>query len=187
MQGIMGSGSGSLVARMKGAARLNPATYEEVERDTTATGQAATVVVLAAVAAGIGSLGEEGVGGLIGGVIGGVLGWAIFAGIAFLIGTRLLAGAATSASWGQLLRTLGFAYTPSLLAVFGFIPVLGPLLAFVGAVWFLIASVIALRHALDISTGRAAVVGILALLAPIVLIAILGLLGLTLYGIGSLF
>ena len=186
MQG-MGTGSGALVARMQGAARLNPHTYEEVERDTTATGQAAIVVVLAAVAAGIGSIRDEWVGGLIGGIFTGVIGWAFFAGIAFLIGTRLLAGAATSATWGQLLRTLVLAYTPSLLAVFGFIPVLGPLLAFVGGVWFIVASVIALRHALDISTGRAVAVGILASLAPIVLIAIVGLFGLTLYGIGSLF
>ena len=44
----------SLTRRMLGAAKLDPATYEEVESDATATPQAMLVVVLANLAAGIG-------------------------------------------------------------------------------------------------------------------------------------
>ena len=44
------TGSGDLVQRMKGVARLDESTYEEIERDQNATGQALLVVVLAAVA-----------------------------------------------------------------------------------------------------------------------------------------
>jgi hypothetical protein len=47
--------SRSIVDRMRGAALFDVATYEEVEADTSATGQAAIVVVLAAVAAAIGN------------------------------------------------------------------------------------------------------------------------------------
>ncbi len=49
-----------LVERMIGAAFLNVKTYEEVEADTTATGQAMAVVVLSNVAAGIGHRGGSG-------------------------------------------------------------------------------------------------------------------------------
>ena len=57
MQGVA---AGSVVQRMLGAARLDVATYEEVEHDTAATPQAAGVVAAAALAAGIGSLREDG-------------------------------------------------------------------------------------------------------------------------------
>ena len=45
----------SLTERMVGAARLDVHTYEAVEADHTAMGQAMWVVVLSSVAAGIGS------------------------------------------------------------------------------------------------------------------------------------
>jgi hypothetical protein len=50
----------SLLDRAFGAARLDVATYEEVEHDPTALGQAMTVVVVAALAAGIGAGTREG-------------------------------------------------------------------------------------------------------------------------------
>src|ERR671918_481446 len=52
----------SIVDRMKGAALLDVPTYEEVEADTTATGQAAIVVVISAIASAIGALGRGGDG-----------------------------------------------------------------------------------------------------------------------------
>ena len=44
----------SFTKRMVGAAKLEVRAYEEVEADTTATGQAMAVVILSSVAAGIG-------------------------------------------------------------------------------------------------------------------------------------
>lgn len=44
----------SFGARVIGAMKLNAATFEEVEHDTTATGQAALIVLLASVATAIG-------------------------------------------------------------------------------------------------------------------------------------
>ena len=46
----------SIVDRMKGAAMLDIATYEEVEHDTEATGQASVVVVIVAIGAAIGAI-----------------------------------------------------------------------------------------------------------------------------------
>ena len=160
----------SMVERMKGAAMLDVATYEEVEADTSATGQAAVVVVIAAVARAIGAIGDGGLGMIFGTLIAAVIGWLLWAGITYLIGDKLLGGTAT---WGELLRTLGFAQAPGLLAVFGFIPVLGGLVKFVVGIWILIAGIVAIRQALDFSTGKAIVTALLGWLAMVVL-AVLG-------------
>jgi hypothetical protein len=152
------------VARMIAAASLDASLYEEVEADSSATGQAALVVVLAAVAAAIGSVNQNAIGGLIGALIG----WALWAGVTYLIGVVLFKG---TASWGELLRTLGFAQSPGLLYVVGIIPILGGLAKLVIAIWVLIAGIIAIRQALDVSTGKAVAVAILGWLVLMVLMA----------------
>ncbi len=85
-------------------------------------------------------------------------------------------------------RPLGFAFTPAVLGVFGVIPLLGTLVALVAAIWFLAAGVVAIRQALEVSTGRAAAIGIVAFLLQAAATATVALiLGVTVYGLGSLF
>ena len=162
---------GSITDRMKGAALLDNATYEEVEADTTATGQAAVVVVLGAIASGIGMAGG-GSGGIIAGVLGSLIGWVLWAGITYLIGDKVLGGTAT---WGELLRTLGFAQAPRVLAVLGLIPGLRWIVAAVISVWLLITGIVAIRQALDFSTGKAIATALLGWLAMMIPMALLGL------------
>jgi hypothetical protein len=155
----------SMIDRMKGAAMLDVQTYEDVEADATATGQAAGVVLLVAAAQAIGASGYGG-RGLIGGAVAAIVGWLLWSGITYLIGDKLLGGTAT---WGELLRTIGFAQTPGLLAVLGFLPVLGGLVVLVAVIWVLVAGIIAIRQALDLGTGKAilaAVLGWLAIAIP---------------------
>ena len=156
--------------RMIGAAKLDVQTYEEVEADQTATGQAMGVVLLSAVAAGIGGIGMGGgLLGLVGSAVAALIGWFIWAGLTYLIGTRILPEPQTEADMGQLLRTIGFAATPGILRVLGFLPVLGWLISFVAAVWMLAAMVVATRQALDYtSTGRAVAVCAIGFLAYLV-------------------
>lgn len=163
--------AGSLTERMKGAARLDVHTYEEVEADTGATGQAATVVVIVAIASAIGGAGDGPVG-IIGGMVAALLGWLVWAGITYLIGDKLLGGTAT---WGELLRTLGFAQAPGVLNVLGFIPLVGTLVKVVVAFWILVAGVVAIRQALDFGTGRALVTALLGWLALAIPMAMLGM------------
>jgi hypothetical protein len=156
--------------RMKGAALLHIDTYEEVEADHTATGQAAGVVALVAIAQAIGGAGEGGFG-IFAGVISALLGWLLWAGITYLIGAKLFGGTAT---WGELLRTIGFAQTPGVLHLLGLIPVLGGIIRFGVAIWVLIAGIIAIRQALDINTGKAiltAVLGWLVIMLPLAIVA----------------
>ncbi len=161
----------SFTERMMGAAMLDVPTYEEVEADESATGQAAIVVVLAAIAAGIGAIGGEG-SGVIGSIIGSLIGWALGAGVIYLVGTKLFGGTAT---WGEVLRTMGFAQSPGILRFLGFIPVLGGIIAIVVALWTLVTSIVAIRQALDVSTGKAVVVAIVAWLVMIIPIMVFGL------------
>lgn len=172
---MQATASGGIVDRMIGAARLDPATFESVEADDSATSQAMIVVILAAIAGAIGALGDASIGRIIGGALTAILGWAVFSFIAHWVGTNMLASPATSATQGQVLRTLGFAYTPSILQVFAFIPVLGWILAVIGGLWFLVAAIVALRHALEVSTGRAIAIALVSLIPYLIVAAIIGL------------
>ncbi len=167
-------GGNSLVQRMMGAARLNVPTYEEVEHDESATPQAVIVVVLASIAAGIGALNnDDRTAGFISGLVSSLLGWVVSAALVYFIGTRLLAGAHTQATFGQVLRTLGFANTAGILAVFGFLPAIGWVFVVVAGILVLIARFIAIRSALDISTGRAIAVAVATVIVSIIISAIL--------------
>ena len=146
-----------IVDRMIGAARLDVDTYEEVEADQSATGQAALVVVIVAIASAIGSIGDGGIG-IITGLLSAIVGWLLWAGITYVIGDKVFGGTAT---WGELLRTLGFAQAPGVLLVLGIIPLLGGLVHAAVGIWMLVAGIIAIRQALDFSTGRAILTAII--------------------------
>jgi hypothetical protein len=148
----------SFVERVVGAARLDARTYEEVEADTTAMGQAMAVVAAAALAAGVGSI-SSGATGAVAAVVGGIVGWFLWAVVTWLVGTKLLPEPGTSADLGQMLRTIGFSAAPGLLNVLGIIPLVGLVVWLLAAVWQLVAMVVAVRQALDYtSTGRAVLV-----------------------------
>ena len=138
------------------AAKLDIHLYEEVEADKSAMGQAMGLVVLSAVAAGIGSMGKAGAAGIIIGTITALVSWYIWAYITYFIGTRFLPEPQTKADHGELLRTIGFSSAPGLLRVLGIIPFLYGIIFFLTGIWMLIAMVIAVRQALDYkSTPRA--------------------------------
>ncbi len=162
----------SFVDRLIGAARLDSSVYEEVEHDRDATGQAAAIVVLGSIAAGVGAIGELGVAGLILGVVGGLVGWAVYAWVTYFIGTKILAGGETSADWGELARTLGFANGPRILLVIGVVSVLNALVSLIVAIWVLITTVVAVRAALDIGTGRAIVVALISVIVAGIILGV---------------
>ena len=153
----------SMWDRMRGAAMLDIATYEEVEHDDNLTTQAAMVVLIAAVARGIGGF-NQGENGIIVGVVAALFSWLVWAGITYLIGDKLLKGTAT---WGELLRTLGYAQAPAVLLIFGFVPVLGNVLGAVVGIWLLVTGIVAIRQALDFDTGKAVLTAFLGWLVAV--------------------
>jgi hypothetical protein len=171
-----------LVSRMIRAAKLEVGLYEEVEADQGALGQAMAVVVLSALAAGIGQIGETKLLGLVVGAVWALVGWYVWAYLTYFIGTRFLAEPQTECTQGQLLRTIGFSSSPGVLRVFGFIPVLGGIISLIALIWMLAAMIVAVRQALDYkSTARA--VGV-CLIGWVVLLVITGVLGLIFGGFG---
>jgi hypothetical protein len=160
--------------RVVGAAKLDIPTYEEVEHDTNATGQAMTVVILSSIAAGIG-LWHRGAGSsVIGGLVIALVGWAVWAFLTYLIGTKLLPEPQTEADVPQLLRTLGFASSPGLLRFLGVIPLLGSVIMLIVSIWMLVAMIIAVRQALDYtSTWRAVAVAVIGWAVYLALFGIL--------------
>ena len=162
-----------MLQRMIGAAMLRTGTYEEVEADTSAMKQAMLVVVLVSLASGIGNIAVGGVMALVFGVLAALAGWVFWAWITYFVGTKILSTPETHANWGELARTLGYAQTPGLFKVFGFLPVIGPIVFFLATIWQLIAAIIAIRQALDYtSTRRAIGVAVIGFLAYVVVIGI---------------
>lgn len=141
----------SLTQRMVGAATLSVPIYEEVEHDRQATGQAAAVVAIAAAAGAIGAY-SWGPIGVAGAIVSQFIGWFVWAAITLFIGTRLFGG---TADMGEMLRTLGFAQAPGVLAVVGIVPILGWAALPVIAIWTLVCGVVAVRQALDFDTAKA--------------------------------
>jgi hypothetical protein len=164
----------ALTDRMLRAARLDVNLYEEVEADTNTMGQATTVVVLASLAAGLGSFAQGGVVGMVVLTLGTLLGWYVWAYLTYFIGTRMLAEPQTKADLGELLRTIGFSSSPGLIRVLGIIPGLSQLVFFVAGVWMLVAMIIAVRQALDYtSTWRAIAVCVIGWIIQALLLAVL--------------
>jgi len=150
---------GNIVDRMIRAARLDPALYEEVEADTTATAQAAVVVVVSSLAAGIGSMFGVGLGGLLLATASALVGWVVWAVLIYVVGAKVLPEPATKTDIGEMLRVLGFASAPGVIRALGIIRPLSGMMMLIASVWMIAAMVIAVRQALDYSsTGRAVAV-----------------------------
>jgi len=157
--------------RVVRAARLEPELYEEVEVDTGAMGQAVGVVLLASLAAGIGSYTYGGLAGLIIAALAALLGWYVWAYLTYWIGAKILPESHTRTSHGELLRTLGFASAPGLLRAFGVVPGLTGVAFLIATVWMLMAMIIAVRQALDYtSTVRALGVCVLGWLVQVLIL-----------------
>ena len=158
--------------RMIRAARLDVNLYEEVEADTGATPQAIAVVVLGSIAAGLGA-GRGSLSGILIGAVAALIGWFIWAYLTYWIGTRVLPEPQTSATHGELLRTIGFANSPGLLRVLGVVPGLSEIVFLVVGIWVLVATVVAVRQALDYR-GTLRAVGVCAVgwVVQMVLLAI---------------
>tara|TARA_B110000014_G_C19711787_1_gene372244 strand:+ start:19 stop:540 length:522 start_codon:yes stop_codon:yes gene_type:complete len=166
------------VNRIIRACKLDVSLYEEVEADKSATFQAALVVVLSSLAAGVGAL-SLGASNFLMAPILSLVSWYVWAYLVYFIGVKFFPEPNTKADHGELLRTIGFSSAPGLIRVFGFTPDLMSITFIGGQIWMLVAMVIAVRQALDYeSTWRAiGVVVIGNLVMAIVLIFLLKIFG----------
>jgi Yip1-like protein len=153
----------SLGQRMVGAMQADVKTFQEIEADATAMGQAVTVIVIAGVAALIGNVFRIGpIGGIVSLVIT-LLSYALWSLVIVLVGTKVMPEPTTKADFNEAFRVIGFTASPGVFNVLAIIPFLGPLISFLISIWMLVIGVIAVREVLDYSnTGRAIIVCLIA-------------------------
>jgi hypothetical protein len=172
--------------------KLDRTIFAEVEHDESATTQAATVVAIVAVLSVIGTIiqmlfslvrgGKPAIGGVILSVVVTFvitfINWAVWSGVTYLVGTKLFKGEAT---FGEMLRVIGFAYAPQML---GIVPCIGGI---VGGIWSLIASYFAIKEGLDLDDTGTIVTILVGWLVTVVISAVIGMLGIGgAVGIGAL-
>jgi hypothetical protein len=171
----------SIIDRSLGFIKLDDATYESVERDTSATTEAGIVVALVAVAGAIGAI-DDGGGAIIGTLIGAFISWIVISYLLFMVGTRLLPSGNTQADLGQLLRVVGYAQVIGVVSIIGIIGDAGEVIAALIGLWGIVMFVKAIKSALEMSTGRAIATAIVSYIVLIIIAAIIG----AIFGGGSI-
>ena len=162
-----------LVDRIMGVLRLNAATFEEIEADQTATGQAAVVVALVALlgAIGTGLAAENFVTAFVVQLVWAFVAWFLWAILTLWIGTSIFDG---KADLGEMLRVTGFAQAPRVLSVLSFIPCVGWLIALAAGIWALVAAFIGIRQGLDLDNVKTLVTVIIGWLVVFIGSLIIG-------------
>jgi hypothetical protein len=154
----------SLGERMVGAMKADVKTFQEIEADPAAIGQAVTVIVIAGVASLIGNVFRSGVFGGMMALILSLISYALWSLLVVLIGTKLMPEPSTKADFNEAFRVIGFTAAPGVFNLLAIIPFLGPLISLVIAIWTLIIGVVAVREVLDYSnTARAIIVCLIAM------------------------
>jgi len=155
--------------RMWRAALLHADTYEEVEADRSSIGQATIVVLLASLASALGFFlrAQSGAFVLLDTrplafqmmivALEPLVIWIGASAFSYMTGATFFRGPDTETDFMEVLRTTGFAFTPACLAVLSFLPPgdLGLAILALARVWNLVATVVAVRQALDFTTLRA--------------------------------
>ena len=134
--------------RIYRAIKIDPDLYEEVEHDKSATLQAASVVVLSSLAAGVGAI-HLGASNFLMGPFVSLASWYFWAFLIYIVGTKLFPDKQTKSNHGELLRTIGFSSAPGLIRVFAFTPELMTATFIGSSFWMLACMVVGVRQALD--------------------------------------
>lgn len=177
-----------MLDRIIGVITLKSAVYRQIADDTTATGQAATIVVVVALIQGLvsglvqlnpnGTYSTSLIGALISAIVTlilALLAWALSSWVLSAVSGAL--GGKTNTS--EMLRVTGYVQIFSLVSVLTLLVLISPALAciaslmnFVIAILSLVGYVIGVREAAEFTTGRAIVAAIVAALVNLVILAI---------------
>jgi len=174
-----GGSTTQFVRRFMGALALDPATFEDVESDRTAGGQAALVVLMTCLAGGFAVAGSSQltVTMFIAGLSATLGAWVVWALLITTIGTLVLPEPTTSSRPAELLRTMGFGAAPGVFLAFGAMQAAAPFAVALATLWMVAATVLAVRQALDYrSLGRAVIVCVAAGLVAFGMVAAAALL-----------
>jgi hypothetical protein len=160
--------------RILRAIRLDWTVFREIAEDPNAMSQAAIIVVVATFLSAVGTAIASGnfiVSLFVNWIVSILIGWIGWAIITYFVGTLLFQG---KTDIPEMMRVLGYASAPQALGIFGFIPCLGAIAAFIGAILALIASVFAIREAMEFDTSKAIVTVVISwIIATVIRFAIM--------------
>lgn len=166
-----------LLQRMTGALQLHASVYDEVAADPEATNQAAIVVALAAIAQSFGGPEPIAIADLPIALAWAYFGWLVPGTLVWIVGSRILK---FTADLPRVLRCGGFATTPQILWVMGFLAGGSePFFLALGVLVFgltLVANVIGIRQAFAVTTLQAVQTFLLGFIAFAGVALILGFL-----------
>ncbi len=143
--------------RMIRAAKLDGTLYQEIKADRRAPVQAAIVVILSAMAAGIGVMTHDGVGGFFYQAMQTMVQWYGWVFFTYLVGTRLLQEPQTKIDLGATVRMISFASAPGIVSLLGVIPGLSSIVFGLALAWMLGAMAVAVKEAMNYTTTFRAV------------------------------
>jgi hypothetical protein len=157
------------VLRVLRTMRLHADTYEEIEADPSSITQAFCVVLATCAASVTGAWLRVASGQplpaeylplpwhLVVVAAEPLVTWLVASAFAYMVGATFFRGPETETDYPELLRTTGFAFAPGVLAVLAWLepPLLGLGALALARVWVLVASIVAVRQALDFTTPRA--------------------------------
>jgi len=181
----------AMIGNVRRAMSLDRSFYQQVANDERYSQEALMVVIVASVLTGLGSflgqlIGSNFVGALIAlvlGVVLAVVGYYIWAYVVQWVGAKFFNGQATAP---QLLRTLGYAYGPTALAIFSFIPCFGGLIALVGGIWSLVCGFFAVRETHRLSDGQTIMTVVIGWVVVMVITVLVTIVVGTVFGISAM-
>ena len=122
--------------------------FDEVQKDKSATIQAGVVVLIASLAAGVGSI-HLGASNFLFAPILSLISWFVWTYIVYFVGVKLFADTKTNATPTSLLRAIGFSSAPGIIRIFGFSPDMMTVTFIGSAFWMLACMVVAVKQTLN--------------------------------------
>mgnify|MGYP001212509629 CR=1 FL=1 len=148
-----------MLARAIRAARFDGEVYKDIGGEPESIFQALGIVILAALAFGLGirsepiqGLEESATFVMLVAIATIMVGWVLWASVAYWIGTGLLGG---QADHRILLRSVGIAYGPGVLMAMSGVPAVGPAFFSISLLWLLATVTVAVRETQSFGVGRA--------------------------------
>ena len=166
------NGGMALLSRAIGAALLQGSLYRQLTDEPQEVFYALGIVALSGIALGVGLQGQTIIPLrdaplpmiILLSAQTRMVGWFICAGIAYIVGTKLLGG---NAGFRQLLRSTGMTFAPGVFAVFAGIPIVGVYFLSLSLLWLFPAIWVAIRETQGYDWIRALICAILAWLVGV--------------------
>jgi len=180
----------TLINDIRRAVTFDASFYRQAANDDRYSQQALTIVMVVAALSGVGAFlsnifSANFIGAIVGLVLGigfAIVGYFVWVYVVQYVGAQFFQGRATAP---QLQRTLGYAYAPTVLGFFSFIPCLGGLVALIGSLWALACGFFAVREVHQLDDGKTLLTVIIGWVVVMVISAIVAMIG-ALFGVGAM-